>query len=121
MAELQIDGGELVLHLTKVEKAEAVHGDLRVPLSAVQGVDILEDAYEPAGVTAGMKIGMRVPGSTAVATIIRPGHKIFAAVHRDTARGVRVRLDGATWEAWIVGCLDPEAVAEQVTAATRQA
>ena len=37
MAELQVQGGELVLHLSGAEKAEAVHGDLRVPLSAVRG------------------------------------------------------------------------------------
>ena len=34
MAELQVEGGELVLHLSRPEKAEAVHGDLRVPVSS---------------------------------------------------------------------------------------
>ena len=32
MAELRLEGGELVLRLLGAEKAEAVHGDLRVPL-----------------------------------------------------------------------------------------
>jgi len=36
MAELQIEGNELVLHLTRVEEFEALHGDLRAPLSAVR-------------------------------------------------------------------------------------
>ena len=31
MAELQLERAELVLHLSGAEKAEAVHGDLRVP------------------------------------------------------------------------------------------
>jgi hypothetical protein len=37
MAELQLEGGELVLHLSGAEKAEAVRGDLRVPVSAIRG------------------------------------------------------------------------------------
>ena len=49
MAELQLEGGELVLHLSGAEKAEAVCGH---------------------------------------------GEKVFVAVHGDTPRGVRVRLEG---------------------------
>ncbi len=55
MAELRLEGNELVLHLSGAEKAEEVHGD--------------------------------------------------------TPRGVRVRLEGAPWDEWIVGCAEPEAVA----------
>jgi hypothetical protein len=39
MAELQLEGGELVLHLSGAEKAEAVRGDLCVPVSAIRGVE----------------------------------------------------------------------------------
>jgi len=46
MAELEVDGGDLVLHLSGVEKAESVHGDLRVPLSAIRSVEVLEDGHE---------------------------------------------------------------------------
>ncbi len=48
MAELLVDGGELVLHLSATEKVGAVHGDLRVPLSSVRRVEVLADAHEPA-------------------------------------------------------------------------
>ncbi len=37
MAELQVEGSELVLRLSALEKVGGVHGDLRVPLSAVTG------------------------------------------------------------------------------------
>jgi hypothetical protein len=40
MAELRRDGGDLVLHLSAAEKAEAVRGDLRVPVSAMRGVEV---------------------------------------------------------------------------------
>lgn len=109
MAELQVQGGELVLHLSGAEKVEAVHGDLRVPLSAVRGVQIVQDAHEPAD--HGFKVGMRLPGVAEVAIIRAGGQKIFAAVHHDTPRGVRVLLQGTPYDEWIVGCADPEAAA----------
>ena len=48
MAVLRIEDGELALHLSAAEKVGAVHGDLRIPLSAVRRVEVLEDAHEPA-------------------------------------------------------------------------
>ena len=111
MAELQREGAELVLHLSGAEKAEAVHGDLRVPLSALRGIEVIEDAHDWTGIGVGFKVGMRVPGVATVATVRGHGEKMFVAVHGDTPRGVRVRLEGAPWDEWIVGCADPEAVA----------
>ena len=111
MAELRVDGDELVLHLSSTEKTEAVHGDLRVPLSTLRGVEVLDDAHSWTGIGVGFKVGMRAPGVATVATVRGHGEKVFVAVHRDTPRGVRVRLEGAPWDEWIVGCADPEAVA----------
>lgn len=112
MAELRIDGDELVLHLSGVEKLEAVHGELRAPLAAVRSVEVLDDAHEPAD--HGFKIGERIYGVSEVASIRSGGEKIFAAVHHDTPRGVRVVFEGADYDAWIVGCADPEAVRSQI-------
>ena len=118
MAELRVEGAELVLHLSGVEKAEAVHGDLRVPLSALRGVEVIDDAHDWTGIGAGFKVGMRLPGVATVATVHGHGEKVFIAVHRDTPRGVRVRLAGAPWDEWIVGCADPEAVAATLAPAS---
>jgi hypothetical protein len=60
---------------------------------------------------------MRVPGVATAATVHGHGEKIFVAVHHDTLRGIRVRLDGAPWDEWLVGCADPEAVAATLTSA----
>ena len=111
MAELRIDGNELVLHLTAAEKIEGVHGDLRAPLSAVRGIEVLEDAHEPVGVHAGVKIGTRIPGVIEVGIVQGANRRLFAAVHRGTPRGLRVRFDGTDYDEWIVGCADPETVA----------
>jgi hypothetical protein len=110
MAELVVVGGELVLRLTVAEKVEGVHGDLRAPVGAVAAVEVIDDAHGPAGVRAGVKVGTRIPGVIEVGTIVGRRHKIFAAVHHDTPRGVRVRFDGFDFDEWIVGCADPEAV-----------
>jgi hypothetical protein len=118
VAELRLESGELVLHLSGAEKAEAVHGDLRVPLSALRGVEVLDDAHAWTGIGVGFKVGMRVPGIATVATVRGHGEKVFVAVHRDTPRGVRVHLEGAPWDEWIVGCADPEAVAATLAAAS---
>ncbi len=114
MAELRIDGGELVLHLTTAEKAEGVHRDLRAPLSAVRAVEVIDHAHREAGIRAGAKIGTRIPGVVEVGTILGATRRLFAAVHHDTPRGVRVRLHGTSFDEWIVGCADPEAVAARL-------
>ena len=111
MAELRVEGGDLVLHLTGAEKVEGIHGDLRAPLSAVRGVEVLDDAHGPVGVHAGIKIGTRIPGVIEVGTVQGRTQRLFAAVHRNTPRGLRVRLEGSEYDQWIVGCADPETVA----------
>lgn len=108
MAELVVEGDELVLHLAWTEKAAAVHGDPRAPLSSVRRLEVLEDAHEPADL--GFKIGERLPGVVEVGTILEEGRKHFAAVHHNTPRGVLVVFEGAPYDEWIVGCEDPEAV-----------
>ncbi|MBO0831837.1 MAG: hypothetical protein J2P28_19360 [Actinobacteria bacterium] len=108
MAELQVEGDELVLHLSGLEKVEAVHPDLRAPLSAVSSIEVLEDAHEPAD--HGLKIGERLPGVSEVAIILTAGQRLFAAVHHNTPRGLLIKFQGAQYDAWIVGCADPEGV-----------
>lgn len=110
MAELTIENDELVLKLSAAEKAEAVHGDLRVPLSEVQKVDVIDDALEMTRVKTGFKVGMRAPGYASVATVRRPGYKAFVAIHHDTPKAIRVTLTGVSFNEWIVGSVDPQSV-----------
>lgn len=112
MAELRVTGDELVLHLTRAEEMEAVHGDLRAPLSSVRAVQVLDNAHEPAD--HGFKVGERLPGFSEVAIVRAGGQRLFAAVHHDTPRGVRIAFEGTGYDAWIVGCADPDAVASFV-------
>ncbi len=112
MADLVVEGDELVLHLGRAEKLEAVHGDLRAPRSAIRSIEVLEDAHEPAD--HGFKLGERLPGYSEVAVVRTPGQKLFAVVHHDTPRGVRIDFEGTDYDAWIVGSADPEALKASV-------
>lgn len=96
------------MRLSAGEKLESVHGDLRAPLASIQSIEVLENAHEPAD--RGFKVGERIPGSSEVAVVRTGGQKLFAVVHRDTPRGVRVAFNGTDYDAWIVGCTDPESV-----------
>ena len=108
MAQVSVENGELALHLTGMERLEGVRGDLRAPVSAVVGVEVVEDAHGAAD-EIGVKVGTRIPGVVEVATVYAARAKLFVAVHRDTPRGVRIRFTGSDVDEWIVGCADPEA------------
>ena len=109
MAQLRVEGDELVLELSALEKAEGLHGDIRVPLAAVRGVEALDDVIHE---VHGVKFpGTRWPGKLAVGRIVGRGPRTtFAVVHSDTPRGVRVQLDDAPFDELLVGCDDPELV-----------
>ncbi len=113
MADLRREGDELVLELTAFEKAESVHGDIRVPAAAIRSIEIVNDAM---GALHGVRApGTGVPGVIAVGTWRTAREKQFAVLHHDTHRAVRVVLEGAEWNELLVGSHDPEAVVAELT------
>lgn len=119
MAELLRQDQELVVSLSVVEKAEAAHGDIRVPLSSVQSAEVVDDAVH--AINAWKKIiGSAWPGRFIIGTFRDQGRGIFAVVHHNTPRGVLVKLQGADFDEILVGCDDPENVARQFQDAGRQ-
>jgi hypothetical protein len=114
VGDIRIDGSDLVVELSRLEKAEAVHGDLRVPLTSVRQVEV---ADRPLDLIHGLKLpGTGIPGSTAVGTWVSPDGRTFAVEHH-ASRGVVVHLEGQTYQQLIVGCDQPEEVAERVRSA----
>jgi len=113
MAELSREGDELVLSLSMAEKAESLHGDIRVPFSSVQEVEVVEDIIHA---VHGMRLpGSRIPGRFAIGTFVHDGERTFAVVHHDTPRGVRVRLADGSFSDLLIGCADPEAIGASIT------
>lgn len=115
MAELIEDGDELVVRLTGAEKAEAVHGEVRVPRSAVTAVEVVDDAIHH---VHGVRVGTGIPGRTAIGTFSTRGARVFAVVHHNTPRAVLVSLSGTTFDELVVGCADPEGVAASLRPTT---
>lgn len=115
MATLLTDNGELVLALSRREKLGALHGDIRVPLSAVEEVVFTDKPFDAVH-------GVRSPG-TGIPRVIALGtwrtkrkDKGFAAVYRRKP-GVVVRLRDSEF-AWLcVSADDAQAVANRIRAA----
>ncbi|MGH9047561.1 MAG: hypothetical protein ACRDVW_09665 [Acidimicrobiales bacterium] len=79
MARFLIDGQKLCLRLNWMEKLEAAHANVRVPLAAVSSVRSVAAAWpELRGIRAP---GTGIPGVIAVGTRRGPFGKDFAAVH----------------------------------------
>ncbi len=114
MADLRAEGNDLVLHMHALEKAEGFHGDIRVPLSAVTAVRVVDDAWpELRGIRAP---GTGVPEVIAVGTRRGGFGKDFASVH-GTGAAIVVELEGAEYARLIVTSDDANAVASAVRAA----
>ena len=114
VAELRTEGDQLVLHMHTLEKAEGFHGDIRVPLSRVTAVHVVEDAWPELR-------GIRAPG-TGVPTVVAVGTrhggfgKDFATVH-GKGPAVVVELTGTEYGRLVVTCEDADAVATAIRAA----
>ncbi len=108
MAELIRDGESLILKLSTAETLEGAHGDIRVPMSAVQSVTVLDDVIHA---VHGIKMpGARIPGVFAMGTFLLGSETTFAIVHHRNKRGIKVNLADARFNALIIGLDDPEEV-----------
>ena len=113
MATLRHEGDELVVRLNDLEKAGAVHGDVRVPASAVRVVRVTETPFRELR-------GLRAPG-TGIPAVIALGTwrgrfgKDFAAVYRG-GPAVIVELEGSSWQRLLVSEHDAAEVAESLRA-----
>jgi hypothetical protein len=118
MALLRIDGGELTVQLSKVEKVEAFHGDITLPLGAVTDVQAVDDPWPHLR-------GIRAPG-TGIPAVIAVGTrrggfgKDFVAVH-GKGPAVVVELSGADYARVVVTDDDAVAVAATIRSALGEA
>lgn len=111
VATVIVEGPDLVVKMSEVEKFEAVHSDVHVPLATVRAVRVVDDAWpELRGIRAP---GTGIPGVIAVGTRRGSFGKDFAVVHgREVA--VVIDLEGASYARLIVTTPDAENVAAAI-------
>jgi|SRR5580692_2798241 hypothetical protein len=116
MAKLTIDGPDLVVGLSWLEKLGAFRGNVRVPLHAVRAAQA--DA-EPWSALRGVRSpGTGIPGVIALGTRHYVGGRDFAAL-RGRGPAVRVDLDGQSkFARLVVSGRDTENTVAAIHAAT---
>lgn len=103
--------GELVLRLSRPEKLGALHGDVRVPLDAVQDLHVSRRPFrELRGLRAP---GTGLPGRIALGTWRHRGGKDFAALYAGKP-AVIVHLRDAAFQRLLVSADDADAVAAAI-------
>lgn len=122
MATISKRDETLVIELSALEKSEAMHGDLEIPTAAISSVEVLDDAiHQIHGLRpSGLKItGTYLPGKMAMGTYLAGLHHrpVFAVIHPDTTRGVRIQLEDWKFSQVIFGCKDPEALQAEIARA----
>jgi hypothetical protein len=114
VATLSVADDQLELTMSRRERLGALHGDIRLPLAAVEDVAVTADPFTAVrGIRAP---GTGIPRVIALGTFRTTREKGFAAVYRGRP-GVVVRLRDSAF-AWLcVSVDDPPAVAERIRAA----
>lgn len=110
MVDLRVDGGEIVVGLTRLEKVAALHGDVRVPVAAVRGVEVVDDG--PVAVHGLRAPGTAWPGGPKIGTWRRRDGRTFAVTRRGRP-ALRLTLDDprSAFTELVVTVDDPHAVA----------
>src|SRR5262249_14959092 len=121
MPDVVREGNEIVLKLSTGERILAMHRDVRVPLSAVKSVDIVDG---PIHRIQGLKprnfkgFGGYSPGWFAYGSFFEGamGRGLFAAVNGRKPRGLEITLDGGKYPRLIVSLDHPDAAKAVLTA-----
>ena len=116
MAKLVIDGPDLVVQLSSLEKLGAVHGDVRVPLSTVRSAEI---EPHPWATLRGVKAaGTGIPGVVVLGTRHFLHGKDFTAL-RGGRPAVRVDLsEQSPFARLLVSVSDPDTTLAAIRSAT---
>jgi hypothetical protein len=104
-----VSRGDVIVHLSWLEKAGALHGDVRIPRSAVTAIRVVENPFTE---IKGVRFpGTDVPGVIALGTWRRKETRDFVCEYRGQ-RGVVVDIDprDAAYQRVILSSSDPDGV-----------
>ena len=116
MATLIVDGPDLVVGLSWLEKLGAVHGNVRVPLQAVRSAGAEPQPWDAVRGTRVAGTGIR--GVAVLGTRYFSGGRDFVAITKGRP-AVRVELsDGAPYAQLLVSVRDAESTLAAIRGAT---
>jgi hypothetical protein len=116
MAKLIVDGPDLVVRLSPLEKLGAFHRDVRVPLRAVRSAQAEPHPWQA---VRGIRLaGTGIPGVAVLGTrYFKSGRDFVVLVARRPA--IRIELsDEAPYEQLLVSAKDPESTLAQIRGVT---
>jgi hypothetical protein len=115
MAKLIVDGPDLVVQLSSMEKLGALRGDVRVPLSTVQSAEV---EPHPWGALRGIRVGTGIPGVVALGIRrFRNGQDFTALVGSKPAVRVDLSQD-SPFARLVVSVADPDSTLAAIRGAT---
>ena len=114
MSDVALSGEEVVVELSPAEKVTGLHGDLRIPLGAIAGIEVVPDALAAAhGLRAP---GLSLPGVRKLGTWRTKDGAEFV-VARSGQAGVRLTLTGQKLASVLLGHDHAQALADRIRAA----
>lgn len=117
MAQIKRTGAYLDIVLTPFEKLMALHRGVRVPLSSITAVNVVE---RPLDEVQGFRApGLHVPSRHKIGTWRASGRRTFA-VARAQQTAVRIDLDDGKYDTLIISVPDAAAVAQDIRTAPAQ-
>ena len=117
MADIEIVGGTLIVHVRGADRFLALRSRLEVPLRHVAAVDVHPpDAH---GVWHGLRMGgTNLPGVITAGNFVQHGEWAFWDVH-DPDRSVAIRLHDESYARLVIGVDDPIGTADAIKDALR--
>jgi hypothetical protein len=112
MATVQLTPTTVTVHFSRAEKIAGLLRDFELPRSAVRSA---EAVAEPLSAAPGLRApGLALPGRRKIGTWRRSGERTLVCVRRGQP-AVRVRLEGARYDALLLGADDAAALADALT------
>ena len=115
VADIEIDGAILVVHIRGADKFWALATKLEVPLAHIAGVDI--DVADARDAWHGWRMGgTNLPGVITAGRFVHHGEWTFWDVH-DPSKAIAIRLHDERYSRVVIGVEDPQATAAAINAA----
>jgi hypothetical protein len=110
VAQLVVDGADLVVHLSTREKIGGVHGDIRVPLTAIRSASV--PRYPWLALRGWRMAGVGIPGRIALGTRRHGSGYDFCCV-RKQERAVQVDVNYGRYSRFVISVPDGVDAQEQ--------